>query len=124
MQLLFDTPSSQLFNVFQVVQLAPDTFLDATLGLDYIVIAAGRSSEIHRHNESDNVVYVLKGRAIIILNGMENEIVPGLRIQIPRGMWHGFRTSDEQLEFISAQIPPILDRKSGSFDREIMPSPQ
>jgi len=115
----FDQPVSEQFNVFHVTQLATDSFLDKVLGLDYIYIRPNSISEIHRHNNSDNLIFILSGKAIIILNSVEHEISPGLRVHIPRGMWHGFRTHNVALEFISAQIPPILNKADNVFDREV-----
>jgi quercetin dioxygenase-like cupin family protein len=115
----FDCPSTDTFNILQVTQLAPGTFLDGTLGLDHVVVPARSTSEVHRHNLSDNLIYVLRGIATLILDGAEHKVSPRMRIAIPRGAFHGFRTFDEELEFISAQIPPILDKKRGLFDREI-----
>jgi quercetin dioxygenase-like cupin family protein len=116
----FEIMSPNLFNVFLVTQVAPNTFLEDLLGLDYIVIAAFSKSEIHRHNKSDNVIYIIRGLAKLILDGAEHAVSPGLRVFIPKGMSHGFETTDDALEFISAQVPPILDKRNGMFDREIV----
>jgi len=115
-----DSIHPKLFNVFQVTQIAPDTFVGGVAGLDYIRIAPKSVSEIHRHNQSDNVIYVIRGSAVAVLNGTEHEIVAGMRVVIPKAVTHGFRTGDEELEFVSIQIPPILDEKNNLFDREIL----
>jgi mannose-6-phosphate isomerase-like protein (cupin superfamily) len=118
----FDKPTAQQFNVFLVTQLAPTSFLDRILGLDHVLIPPHSISEIHRHNNSDNMIFVLAGRATIVLDGKEHELSPSLRVLVPRGVWHGFRTFEEPLVFVSAQIPPILDKANNVFDREIQPS--
>jgi quercetin dioxygenase-like cupin family protein len=120
MKSTFDEPKLQQFNVFGVTQLSPETFLDGVLGLDVVHILENSTSEIHRHNFSDNVVYILQGNGTVVLDGQEHPVHPGLRISIPRGVAHGFRTAESELLFVSAQIPPILDKKTGAFDREIL----
>lgn len=110
----------QLINVFQVIQIAAGSFLADVLGLDYIVIAPNTRSEVHRHNHSDNLIYVIRGSAELILDGAAHAVRPGVRVFIPRGMLHGFRTLERGLEFVSAQVPPILDSRTGRFDREVV----
>jgi mannose-6-phosphate isomerase-like protein (cupin superfamily) len=116
------TIEPQLFNVFLVSQIAPDTFLEGIAGVDYIRIEANLMSEIHRHNQSDNLVFIIRGTAEVFLENNYHPICPGMRITIPRKIPHGFRTSNEALEFVSVQIPPILDQKNRVFDREILPT--
>ena len=112
-----DTPTAEKHNVFTVTQVSPSTFLEEFLGADFVQISANSISEIHKHQNSENVILVLRGRATIILNDEEFTINAGNRVQIGRGVYHGFRTQAEQLEFISIQMPPILDKKKGIFDR-------
>jgi quercetin dioxygenase-like cupin family protein len=114
----FERLTSATFNVFEVTQLAPDTFLDKLMGADFVKIAPASSSQPHRHNHSDNLLYVISGRAMVLLNGVAYPLSPGLRVFIPRGMWHAFQTTDELLQFLSIQVPPILDKKRGWFDLE------
>src|SRR5262245_50954245 len=106
MQIIFDEPTTQQFNVFRVTQLSPESFLDGVLGLDVVFIPANSTSEIHRHNNSDNVVYILRGTGSVVLDGTVHPVYPKLRISIPRGVAHGFRTTEADLLFVSAQIPP------------------
>jgi quercetin dioxygenase-like cupin family protein len=120
MKIKFDVLRPQQFNVFLVSQVAPGTFVEGVAGLDFVVIPAKSVSEIHRHNHSDNVIYVLSGTAQALLDGEAYNISRGMRVVIPRGVGHGFRTGDEALEFISLQVPPILDEAEGIFDREII----
>lgn len=120
MKIHFDAPEPQQFNVFLVSQLAPDTFVEGVAGLDFVVVPANSTSEVHRHNHSDNLIYVVRGSAQVVLDGDVSEVRPGMRVIIPKAVSHGFRTGEEQLEFISIQVPPILDERSGIFDREII----
>jgi len=118
-EIQFDTLEPEIFNVFHVSQLAPGTFIDGLAGLDFVVIPQDSISEIHRHDSSDNLVYITRGHGEIILNGKRYDISPTMRIVIPKTVSHGFQTHKEQLEFISIQVPPILDKSRNVFDRII-----
>lgn len=108
------------FDLFEVSQLAPGTFIDGVAGLDYVAVPENSVTEIHRHNTSDNLVYIVKGSAEVVLDGDVYEVRPGMRVIIPKAVAHGFRTREERLEFVSIQIPPILDKQNGVFDRDIV----
>ena len=116
---LEDIPAER-FNAFLVTQIAPDTFIEGIAGLDYVRVPPHSVSEVHRHNHSDNVIYIVRGSASAVLDGVEHEVHPGMRVTIAKAVSHGFRTKDEELEFVSIQIPPILDKKNNVFDREIV----
>jgi mannose-6-phosphate isomerase-like protein (cupin superfamily) len=120
MKIQFDTLEPQQFNVFLVSQIAPNTFIDGVAGLDFVVVPKHSTSEIHRHNHSHNVIYIVRGSAQAILDGDAHDVRPGMRVVIPKTVSHGFRTGEEPLEFISIQIPPILDQRNGVFDREVV----
>lgn len=120
MEAEFARPESQLINVFNVTQIAASSFLEDLLGLDQIIIRAHAQSEVHRHVNSDNLIFVLRGSATLILNGVAHPVAPGVRVFIPRGMAHGFHVFDDDFEFISAQVPPILDKRTGRLDREVL----
>jgi mannose-6-phosphate isomerase-like protein (cupin superfamily) len=118
-EIQFDVLEPETFNVFLVSQLAPGTFIDGLAGLDFVVIPKHSTSEIHRHDFSDNLVYITSGHAEVFLNGERHDIHPKMRIVIPKTVSHGFRTAAEQLEFISIQVPPILDKSMNVFDRVV-----
>jgi quercetin dioxygenase-like cupin family protein len=120
MNIQIDAVASQQFNVFQVSQITPDTFLSGLAGIDYIEILAHSVSEIHRHNESDAILFVIAGYAQAELDGHSYELRAGMRVIIPRGVTHGFRTNEDKFQFISVQVPPIQDAAHGRFDREIV----
>lgn len=116
-----DTLSSQLFNVFQVSQITPGTFLNGIAGLDYIEILPEKVSEVHIHRDSDAIIFVIAGEAKIVLDDESFYLSAGMRVVIPKGVAHGFSTTENRLQFVSIQIPPIQDNSTGRFDREIVP---
>lgn len=120
MPVKIDKISSQQFNVFEVSQLTPDTFLSQQAGVDYVEIPPNSISEVHRHNESDALIFTISGKAKIELDGNLYDLEPSMRIFIPRGMTHGFQTNENKLQFISVQVPPIKDDANGKFDLEVI----
>ncbi len=119
MDIRFDQITPRWFDKFHVSQIAPDTFLDGQSGVDFVVVPADSTTEVHRHLHSDNVIYVIRGSGVVILDGREHEIGPGMRVVIPKSVCHGFRTAGQSLEFVSVQLPPILDERHHIFDREL-----
>lgn len=120
MRVQIDTVLPQIFNVFQVSQVTPGTFLSGIAGVDYIEILPNQVSEVHRHNESDAILFIIAGSAKAELDGQLKELKPGMRVIIPRGMTHGFITKEDKLQFVSVQVPPIQDDETGRFDRDII----
>jgi quercetin dioxygenase-like cupin family protein len=120
MNVSIDRPPSELFNVFEVCQIAPGTFLDSLAGVDYVAIAPHSNSEVHRHNHSDSILFVISGSAIASIGGVHYDLSSGVRILIPKGVTHGFKTHADKLTFLSVQVPSILDRANNVFDREVV----
>lgn len=69
----------------------------------------------HFHKKSSAVVYVISGTGFFQL--AENSIAykPGIRIDIPAGVIHGFKTNTPTL-FLSIQSPPIINPDNGDID--------
>lgn len=70
-----------------------------------------RSEEInmHTHNESDQIEYCIKGKAIIFIEGLgEKEILEGTFIYIPKGVRHGLVNVIEPLTVLTVFIPPLF----------------
>lgn len=122
MAIHFDTVEVEQYNVFRLYQISAGTFLKGIAGVDYLEIPANSISEIHRHNESDAILFVISGSAVANLDGQLYELRPGVRIIIPRGTTHGFQTNDHKLQFVSVQVPPIQDPDHGVFDLEVIDS--
>lgn len=69
----------------------------------------------HYHKKSSAVVYVISGTGVIQLQNNLIEYKPGIRIDIPAGVTHGFKTKTRTL-FLSIQNPPIINPESGEID--------
>ena len=117
---IVDRVVSETRGAFLVSQISRDTDLEDTVGLDLITIAAATKTEIHRHPHAENVVYILRGIATAIVDGVEHLVTEGDRIRIGKGVSHGFQTGNDPLTFISVQSPPILNRNRNVFDTEVL----
>jgi quercetin dioxygenase-like cupin family protein len=110
-------------DVFDVVQLTRGTALESIVAGDLVEVGSGQTSNIHRHNEAETVLYILDGEADVRVG---DEVVPakaGDRILVARGVYHGFITHDSGVRFLSIQSPPILDKATGRFDLEPLERP-
>jgi quercetin dioxygenase-like cupin family protein len=69
----------------------------------------------HFHKNSSAVVYVISGTGFFQLAGNLIEYKPGIRIDIPAGVIHSFKTNTPTL-FLSIQSPPIINPDNGEID--------
>jgi quercetin dioxygenase-like cupin family protein len=112
-----DLPT-ELHDVFQVVQLTRGTQLQNDVGADLVRLDPHQTSQIHRHNLADTVLYMLDGAGIVVVDDVDHAVRAGDRITIRPAQFHGVRTADDPLTFISIQTPPILDEATGHLDLE------
>ena len=66
----------------------------------------------HYHKTKETVLFVLKGRARLLLEGREHEVGPNAVIVIKPGERHGILEvlGEEEFEFLEIGAPPIEDR--------------
>ena len=106
------------FDVFEVQQLTRGTSLESIVAADWVRIAPGKTSEVHRHHRAETVLLVVEGSGTVIVDGTDYPVSVGSRIAIGQGIYHGVRTTDQPLTFLSVQSPPILDHEAGTLDLE------
>jgi len=76
-------------------------------------VPAGQSEKRHRHGKARQFFFILKGQAVMELNGQNFALTPSQGIEIPPGEIHKFKNdSDEDVEFLVVSSPPT------SGDRE------
>ncbi len=64
-------------------------------------------AEVHSHEVAENLYYILRGRGIVELDGVQHLVEPHMVIHIPPGVRHGiFNTGIEDLVFIVVASPP------------------
>jgi quercetin dioxygenase-like cupin family protein len=115
-------PAAEMFDVFQVTQLTRGTPLEREVAADLVRIPAGSTSQVHRHNEAETVLYILEGSGVVRIGEADHPARRGDRLCIGKGVFHGVRTAGEAMTFLSVQSPPILDRDRGALDLEPLDS--
>jgi mannose-6-phosphate isomerase-like protein (cupin superfamily) len=64
-------------------------------------------AEVHVHEVSENIYYVLQGKGMVELDGKRHLVEPHMVVHIPAGVRHGiFNTGLEDLIFIVVASPP------------------
>jgi quercetin dioxygenase-like cupin family protein len=105
-------------DVFGVMQLTRDTPLEHEVAADLVVVEAGQTSNVHRHNRAETVLYILDGESDVLVDDTVLHVRKGDRVLVGKGQFHGFVTHERSVTFLSVQSPPILDDKTGELDFE------
>ena len=111
-------PPVERFGVFDVRQVTRGTRLESQVAADLVTIAPHSRSEVHRHNRSETVIYIVAGEGQALVGEDWYPVRAGDRVLIGCGVFHGFATGAQALEFLSVQSPPILDESTGQLDLE------
>jgi quercetin dioxygenase-like cupin family protein len=114
--ILRGAPPIERFDVFDVAQLTRGTPLESLVAADLVELAPRSTSEVHRHDRSSTVIYLYEGSARVLVGETWHDVRAGDRVVIEPGEYHGFRTGEERVLFLSVQIPPILDESTGRLD--------
>lgn len=79
----------------------PETELTVT----WVEVEPDARQKLHSH-DPEQVYLVVRGEAVMTVDGKEREVMEGDLIHVPRHAEHGIRnTSDETMEYISAATP-------------------
>ena len=68
-------------------------------------LPAGGETERHFHKLSEEIYYLLTGRGLMEIDGVEREVGPGDAVLVPAGAWHQIRAI-EPLGFLCCCSPP------------------
>jgi mannose-6-phosphate isomerase-like protein (cupin superfamily) len=67
----------------------------------------GGSTQRHYHERSEEIYFLLEGRADMELEGEHRELGPGEAVAIPPGAWHEIKTLGEsEVRFLCCCAPP------------------
>lgn len=108
----------ELYDVFNVMQVTRGTVLEADVAADLVEMLPGQTSQIHRHNHAETVLYFLDGDAVVVVGDHEHPVEAGSRLRISKGEFHGVKTQRSSCRFLSIQTPPILNKTTGFRDLE------
>lgn len=71
------------------------------------MLPPGGTTQRHYHRRSEEIYFLLEGRAEMELEGERRELVPGEGVAIPPGAWHEITTlGDSELRFLCCCAPP------------------
>ncbi len=68
-----------------------------------------KSMDVHQHDDHDQIGYVISGRIVLVIDGVERELGPGDIYHAPAGVPHGAWTLDEPAVMIDVFGPPRDD---------------
>ena len=113
------TIETELHDVFNVTQVTRDTPIETVVGADLVSMTPGQSSQTHRHNFSETVLFFVSGNATVFVDDVPHNVTAGDRILIHKAEFHSVDTpEDSGCDFLSIQTPPILTKSTGMRDLE------
>lgn len=110
------TKNKRTFRGFEIID-SVDGRVDKEVEVSFVKITEQGQYPQHFHKDSDAYFIIIEGEAFLLSGDQRRKIEKGERIEIPRGMLHGFELAEgETLEFISIQSPPIKNEHTGEED--------
>jgi quercetin dioxygenase-like cupin family protein len=94
--------------VFTMKVSAEDTGGAFFLFEDHVV--RGKTTPLHRHQDEDELIYVLEGELIAHVGGNEHRVGKGGLAFFPRGVAHSFLVTSETAHLLSFQTPGTGER--------------
>ena len=74
----------------------------------------GAGIPLHKHDQSDEVLFLHQGSAVAVLGDRRTPVSAGATVFIPRGAWHGVESTGQAAQLVWIVSPPGLE----SFFRE------
>jgi quercetin dioxygenase-like cupin family protein len=71
------------------------------------VLAAGKTTPLHRHPEADEMVYVLEGEIVVNVDSKESRVGAGGMTFTPKGVPHAFIVVSDTARLLTIQTPGI-----------------
>lgn len=70
-----------------------------------VSIKPNQTTSVSYHKVSEEIYYVISGRGVAVLDGVEFFLQAGDFLRLPPGTTHGFRTEAEGLEMLDMHAP-------------------
>ena len=102
----------EIFDLYQCGIFNNSSFEE---NIEFVELQPQSEYSSHYHKKSSAVVYVISGTGLFQLAKNLIDYKPGIRIDIPAGVLHGFKTKTPTL-FLSIQSPPIINPDNGEID--------
>jgi quercetin dioxygenase-like cupin family protein len=86
--------------------------------------APGAAIAPHRHDDSDELVYVISGRGTLTIGGYRLPAWPGTAFRIPAGIEHSFQVDgDQPVEVVQVYSPAGPEQRFRSWEAVPRPLP-
>jgi quercetin dioxygenase-like cupin family protein len=83
-----------------------DSVGDTGAYVGHLTLAGRASIDEHVHKDEAEILFILKGRGILVIDGLGHEVVAGMGVYIPAGAKHAFTaTTDEDVEAVQFYAP-------------------
>lgn len=69
----------------------------------------GATILVHRHDRTEEILYVAEGEGTLVLGDRHLEIGPDTTVWAPPGTWHGAKNVDSRMHVLWFVTPPGLD---------------
>ena len=69
------------------------------------VMVRGKTTPLHRHPEADEMVYILEGEVIVLVDGKETRVGTGGMSFVPKGVPHAFLVVSDSARTLSLHSP-------------------
>jgi|GEM_PF-4529009 quercetin dioxygenase-like cupin family protein len=101
--------------IFDLYQCGIFHHQSAIENIEFVELQPNALYRPHYHKKSSAVIYIIYGLGRFQLGSRLLDYKPGMRIDIPAGITHGFRTDTSTL-FLSIQSPPIINTETNEID--------
>lgn len=92
-----------------VIKASPETgAAHISMGLEHHPIGAG--TIIHKHNNTEEILFVHKGSGMAIIDGDTTDIEEGATMFIPPGTWHGSENPNDSMDILFMVTPQGLEK--------------
>ena len=81
--------------------------------VEYVVVPPGASIGRHTHERTEEIYYLLSGRATMDMDGHPREVAAGDLITTPLGASHGISNASEQ--FLTVFVVEVFPREAGKL---------
>ncbi len=69
----------------------------------------GTKINVHRHDRTEEILYLAKGAGVLILGEERIEVEAGSTVWVPPGAWHGVENPSSDMRVLWFVTPPGLD---------------
>jgi quercetin dioxygenase-like cupin family protein len=79
----------------------------------------------HRHDDSEELIYVISGRGTMMLGGYRLPVEPGTAFRIPAGIEHSFKVDgDQPVEVVQVYTPAGPEQRFKGWEAVPVPMPR